>query len=81
MPAAHLSLQHGAPLGSACRACQEEDCHGLHGEELGEGPAIRRLLIRMGLDYSEATKALLLLMRCWAVSTKPTLSAEEWREG
>ena len=51
MHAAHLSLQHGAPLGSACRACQEEDCHGLHGEELEERPAIRRLLVRMGPAY------------------------------
>ena len=81
MPAAHLSLQHGAPLSSACRACQEEDCHGLHDEELGERPAIRGLLIRMKLGFSEATKALLLLMRNQAGPTKPTLSAEGWREG
>ena len=77
----HLSLQHGAPLGSACRACQEEDCHGLHGEELGERPAIRGLLIRMRLGYSEDTTALLLLMRKQARPTKPTLSAEDCREG
>ena len=80
VPAAHLSLQHGAPLSSACRACQEEDGHGLHGQKLGERPAIRRLLIRMGLGNSKATKAL-LRKQIGPTNSGPTLSAEEWREG